>query len=64
MKVKVISLLYIFKVLYALCFTRPRYQVSVYRSIGHLVLFYLFEFNERVCILTVIKVIEKQWTGT
>ena len=28
---------YIFQVLYVLCFTRPRYQVSVYRSIGPLV---------------------------
>ena len=39
MKVKVISLLYIFQVLYVLCFTRPRYQVSVYRTIGPLVTF-------------------------
>ena len=36
-KVKVISLPYIFQVLYVLCFTRPRYQVSVYRTIGALV---------------------------
>ena len=36
MKVKVISLPYIFQVL---CFTRPRYQVSVYRTIGPLVLY-------------------------
>ena len=35
--VKVISIPYIFQVLYALCFTRPRYQVSVYRTIGPLV---------------------------
>ena len=28
---------YIFQVLYVLCFTRPRYQVSVYRTIGPLV---------------------------
>ena len=34
---KVISLPYIFQVLYVLCFTRPRYQVSVYRTIGPLV---------------------------
>ena len=27
-----------FQVLYVLCFTRPRYQVSVYRTIGPLVL--------------------------
>ena len=37
MKVKVISLPYILHVLYVLCFTRPRYQVSVYRTIGPLV---------------------------
>ena len=37
MKVKVISLPYIFKVLYVLCCTRPRYQVSVYRTTGPLV---------------------------
>ena len=29
MKVKVISLPFIFYVLYVLCFTRPRYQVSL-----------------------------------
>ena len=38
LKVKVISLPYIFQVLCVLCFTRPRYQVSVYRTIGPLVL--------------------------
>ena len=37
LKVKVICLQYIFQVLYVLCFTRPRYQVSVYRTIGPLV---------------------------
>ena len=37
MKVKVISLPYIFQVLYVLFFTRPRHQVSVYRTIGPLV---------------------------
>ena len=37
MKAKVISLPYIFQVLYVLCFTRPRYQVSIYRTIGPLV---------------------------
>ena len=37
-EVKVISLSYFFQVLYVLCFTRPRYQVSVYRTIGPLVL--------------------------
>ena len=35
--VKVISLPYIIQVLYVLCFTRPRNQVSVYRTIGPLV---------------------------
>ena len=35
--VKVISLPYIFQMLYVLCFTRPRYQVSVHRTIGPLV---------------------------
>ena len=37
LKVKFISLPYIFQVLYVLCFTRPRYQASVYRTIGPLV---------------------------
>ena len=40
--VKVISLPYIFQVLYVLCLIRPRSQVSVYRTIGPLVYdFYL-----------------------
>ena len=39
--VNVISLPYIFQVLYVLCFTRPRYHVSVYRTIGPLV-YYTF----------------------
>ena len=34
---KVISLPYIYQVLYVLCFTWTRYQVSVYRIIGPLV---------------------------
>ena len=38
MKVKVISLPYCFQVLYVLYFTRPRHQVSVYRTIGPLVI--------------------------
>ena len=37
MMMKVISLPYIFQVLYILCFNRPRYQVSFYRTIGPLV---------------------------
>ena len=43
--VKVISLPYIFQVLYGLCFTKPGYQVSVYRTIGPLVfiVFYVFD---------------------
>ena len=36
LKVRVISLPYIFHVLYVLCFTRPTYQVSDYRTIGPL----------------------------
>ena len=36
LKVNVISLLYIFQVLFVLCFTWPRFQVSVYRTIGPL----------------------------
>ena len=44
MKVKVISLPYIFQVLYVLCFTRPRYQVSVYRTIGPLVFKISFDY--------------------
>ena len=38
---------YIFQVLYVLCFTRPRYQVSVYRTIGPLVNYY--SCNETGC---------------
>ena len=38
LKVKVILLPYILQVLYVLCFTGPRYQVSVHRTIGPLVL--------------------------
>ena len=45
LKVKVISLPYIFQVLYVLCFTRPRYQVSVYRTIGPLVDFGYCDIN-------------------
>ena len=44
MKVKVISLPYILQVLYVLCFSRPRYQVSVYRTIGPLVIKILSEY--------------------
>ena len=42
LKVKVISLPYIFQVLYVLCFTGPRYQVSVYGTIGPLVILCTF----------------------
>ena len=45
MKVKVISLPYIFQVLYVLCFTRSRYQVSVYRTNGPLVFISLDMFS-------------------
>ena len=41
---KVISLPYVFQVLYVLCFIRLRYQVSVYRTIGPLVNFVLCNF--------------------
>ena len=44
LKVKVISLPYIFQVLYVLCFTRPRYQVSVYRTIGPLVIIIIIKY--------------------
>ena len=56
MKVKVISLPYIFQVLYVLCFTRPRYQVSVYRTIGPLVVCVVlsgFEIRSLVLIVSV-----------
>ena len=43
LKFKVIFLPYIFQVLYVLCFTRPRYQVSVYRTIGPLVNFEILQ---------------------
>ena len=39
LKVKVIYFLFISQVLYVLCFTRSRYQVSVYRTNGPLVVF-------------------------
>ena len=45
LKVKVISLPYIFQVMYVLCCTRPRYQVSVYRTIGPLVLVFICEIK-------------------
>ena len=32
--------IYLFQVLYILYFTRPRYQVSVYRTVGPLVYFF------------------------
>ena len=40
LKVKAISLPFIFQVMYVLCFTRPRYKVSVYRTIGPLVSYF------------------------
>ena len=39
LKVRVVSFPHIFQVLYVLYSTRPRYQVSVYRTIGPLVLY-------------------------
>ena len=49
---KVISLPYIFQILYVLCFTRPRYQVSVYRTIDPLVLIHRLMFPRHVSIET------------
>ena len=51
MKVKVISLPYIFQVLHVLCFTRPRYQVSVYRTTGPLVVISRFGFEIMIWVL-------------
>ena len=48
LKVKVISLPHIFQVLYVLCFTGPRYQVSVYRTIGPL--FFFLECNLKIMV--------------
>ena len=48
LKVKVISLPYTFQVLYVLCFTRPRYQVSVYRTIGPLFFLHISIFQYQV----------------
>ena len=47
-----------FKVLYVLCFSRPRYQVSVHRTIGPLVSFCFYDIelnsqenlNDGICI--------------
>ena len=39
-KVKVILFHIVSRFLYVLCFTRPRYQVSFYRTIGPLVTIY------------------------
>ena len=50
MKVKVISLPYIFQVLYVLCFTGPKYQVSVYRTIGPLVFLSIYLSNDQTYI--------------
>ena len=52
MKVKVISLPYIFQVLYVLCFTRPIYQVSIYRTIGPLVIFSYFCSKRKIVVLS------------
>ena len=54
MKVKAISLPYIFKVMHVLCLNRPRYQVSVFRTIGPLVYILLTQslFRDRKLILS------------
>ena len=57
LKVKVISLPYIFQVLYVLCFTWTRYQVSVYRTIGPLICVTLSQLN-RLCVFLIIIVYE------
>ena len=57
-KVKVISLPYIFQVLYVLCFTGPKYQVSVYRTIGPLVYSVTYKPLYMQIILGSIKVVE------
>ena len=46
------SLPYVFQVLYVMCFTRPRYQVSVYRTIGPLV-YYFYVYSIFVLIFCV-----------
>ena len=46
LKVNVMYLPHILQVLYVLCFTRPRYQVSVYMTIGPLVYMESFRYNE------------------
>ena len=56
----VISLPYIFQVLYVLCFTRPRDQVSVYRTNGPMVL-----GCNLICLnLQVTKTCIKSWTSS
>ena len=57
LKVKVISLPYIFQVLYVLCFTRPRYQVSVYRTNGPLVLLVFIAMQLKPVINTLIYIL-------
>ena len=63
MKVKVISLPYIFQVLYVLCFTKPRYQVTVYRNTGPLVAISVTMF---VCVCVCMKTYfsVKDFSGT
>ena len=55
LKVKVISLPYIFQDLYVLCFTRPRYQVSVYRAIGPLVIIISYHCSWMLCRVAAVK---------
>ena len=61
MKVKAISLPYIFQVMYVLCFTRPRYQVSVYRTIGPLV--FLWNFPSLRAFLIIAVMFLNFWTA-
>ena len=60
--VKVVSLPYIFQVLYVLCFTWTRYQVSVYRTIGPLVL--IFAPKDTLWLLVKLNLIEAVLTYT
>ena len=61
LKVRIISLPYIFQILYVLCFTWTRYQVSVYRTIGPLVPFLLLTTSSKKS-LKIVSVYANYWT--
>ena len=50
LKVRIISLPYIVQVVYVLCLSRQRYQVSVHRTIGWFVIhgYFVFSFTGTV----------------